>query len=494
MTMSALRWRFEHSYARLSPALLARQQPAAPRAPRMVIFNDRLAADLGLADQPVPGDAVAAQLSGAQLPEGADPIAQAYAGHQFGHFTMLGDGRALLLGEHLTPDGRRFDVQFKGSGPTPYSRRGDGRAALGPMLREYLISESMHALGIPTTRSLAVVATGEPVLREGVLEGAVLTRIAASHLRVGTFQYAAARRDDALLVELIDYAIARHDPGLASSERPALALLEAVIGRQVSLLVHWMRVGFVHGVMNTDNMTISGETIDYGPCAFMDACDPRTVFSSIDHAGRYAWGNQPVIAQWNLARFAEALIPAIDPDPDRGLELAEAAINGFSERYETAWRAMMRRKIGLLEAQPGDDERIDALLAWMREERADYTNTFLELAQALRLPGERTSESSPAADSPVRQAWLRDWRARVMAQPGGAGAALAMMAASNPVYIARNHQVEAALSDWVERRDPTRFHTLLAVLAEPYRERDGLAEFARPAPPSPIPFQTFCGT
>ncbi len=486
MSPPTLRWRFEHSYSQLSPELFSRQAPATPRAPRLAIFNDRLAADLGLIDQPVPVDELAAQLSGRRLPEGADPIAQAYAGHQFGHFTMLGDGRALLLGEHRTPDGRLFDVQFKGSGPTAYSRRGDGRAALGPMLREYLISEAMHALGIPTTRSLAVVTTGEPVLREGLLEGAVLTRVAASHLRVGTFEYVSARRDDALLAELIRYAIARHDPQRVDAERPALALLEAVIDRQITLITHWMRVGFIHGVMNTDNMAISGETIDYGPCAFMDACDPRTVFSSIDHAGRYAWGNQPVIAQWNLARFAEALIPAIDPDPDRALALAEVAITAVGDRYETAWRAMMRSKLGLIEPAPGDDQRIDALLAWMREERADYTNTFQELAQALRQP--------TAAASPVRRAWVAEWCERVKAQPGGVDAALQAMVASNPVYVPRNHLVEAALADWVERRDPGRFHELLKVLADPYRFREGAEAFAQPAPPSPVPFQTFCGT
>jgi uncharacterized protein YdiU (UPF0061 family) len=332
-----------------------------------------------------------------------------------------------------------------------------------------------------------------------VLEGAVLTRVAASHLRVGTFEYVSARRDGALLNELIHYAIARHDPQIAGAERPALALLEAVIGRQAELITHWMRVGFVHGVMNTDNMTISGETIDYGPCAFMDACDPRTVFSSIDHAGRYAWGNQPVIAQWNLARLAEALIPAIDADPDRALELAEAAIGAFADRYDTAWRAMMRRKLGLIETMPGDDQRIDALLAWMRAERTDYTNTFQELAGELAsgpvAAADRLSEGPPtAAASPVRSAWVADWRERVRAQPGGFGAALEIMAASNPVYIPRNHLVEAALADWVERRDSGRFQQLLAVLAAPYRARPGLESFTQPAPPSPVPFQTFCGT
>jgi uncharacterized protein YdiU (UPF0061 family) len=357
------------------------------------------------------------------------------------------------------------------------------------MLREYLISEAMHALGIPSTRSLAVVATGDRVYREDVLDGAVLTRVAASHLRVGTFQYASARRDDEQLAGLVRYALDRHDPGLRSAERPALALLEAVIGRQVDLIVNWMRVGFVHGVMNTDNMTISGETIDYGPCAFMDAYDPRTVFSSIDHAGRYAWGNQPAIAQWNLARLAEALLPVIDPDADRAVELAEAAVSGFADRYERHFASMMRAKIGLTdESLDGDAPLIDALLAWMRDSRADYTNTFVALARTL------TRGPEAWAGSPASQVWLQRWHERVRQQPGGALAALAAMSAANPVYVPRNHLVEEALSAWAERTDRGPFDRLLEVLGEPYREREDCSAFARPAPPSDLPYQTFCGT
>jgi uncharacterized protein YdiU (UPF0061 family) len=488
-TMANLQWRFDHSYARLPETLYSRHSPARPASPRLLTFNRRLADDLGLVPEGVAPEEIAAQLSGERLPEGAQPIAQAYAGHQFGHFAMLGDGRALLLGEHLAPDGRRFDVQLKGSGQTSFSRRGDGRAAVGPMLREYLISEAMHALGIPSTRSLAVVATGDPVYREEVLDGAVLTRIAASHLRVGTFQYAAARRDDALLAELVRHALERHDSGLLTTDHPALALLDAVIGRQADLIVHWMRVGFVHGVMNTDNMTISGETIDYGPCAFIDAYDPRTVFSSIDHAGRYAWGNQPAIAQWNLARLAEALLPVIDPDTDRAVELAEAAISGFVDRYERGFTQMMRSKIGLTdEARDGDAPLVDALLAWMRDAKSDYTNTFVALARTLSR-GPEAWEGPPAS-----QVWLQRWRERVAVQPGGASAALAAMSAANPVYVPRNHQVEAALSAWASHGDRGPFDRLLEVLAEPYREREDGLVFTRAAPPSVLPYQTFCGT
>ena len=353
--MTSIGWRFDHSYARLPEVMFARAAPARARAPKLVLFNHALARSLGLDATAADPQALAATFSGTTLPEGSLPIAQAYAGHQFGHFAMLGDGRALLVGEHLCPDGQRVDIQFKGSGPTPFSRRGDGRAALGPMLREYVISEAMHALGIPTTRSLAVVATGEAVFRETLLDGAVLTRVAGSHLRVGTFEYVAARNEPELLAALTDYTIARHYPECAAAERPALALLEAVIDRQAALIVEWLRVGFIHGVMNTDNMSLCGETIDYGPCAFLERYDPGTAFSSIDHAKRYAFNNQPSIAQWNLARFAEALLPAIDSDPDQALALAEAAINRFADLYRARQVDMMRNKLGLSGEAEGDD-------------------------------------------------------------------------------------------------------------------------------------------
>jgi uncharacterized protein YdiU (UPF0061 family) len=486
--MQDLAWRFEHSYAQLPDCFFSRESPACPRSPRLLIFNDRLASTLGLAAEAVDPENIAAQLGGATLPVGAQPVAQAYAGHQFGHFTMLGDGRALLLGEHHTPDGRRVDIHLKGAGPTAFSRRGDGRAALGPMLREYLISEAMHALGVPTTRSLAVVGTGEPVWRETVLDGAVLTRVAASHLRVGTFQYAAARRDDSALAALVEYALARHDPDRLSAERPALALLDAVVDRQIDLIVHWMRVGFVHGVMNTDNMTISGETIDYGPCAFIDPYDPRAVFSSIDHGGRYAFANQPVIAQWNLARLAESLLTRIDPDPDRAVERAEPVIAEFSERYQARWQSMMTAKIGLSESQGDDGALIDALLAWMTDARADWTLTFTRLAA--HLAGQPTDLPETLAC----QTWLGHWRARASTQSGGIDAALARMRLNNPVYIARNHQVETALEAWVTHGDRRPFERLLEAVSDPYHEREGFAAYAQPPAPSPVPYRTFCGT
>ncbi|MQX36276.1 protein adenylyltransferase SelO [Roseospira navarrensis] len=488
--MTALTWRFDNSYARLPDAFYTRLGPTPVRAPRLVIFNHGLAATLGLApaDATPDADTLAALFAGNALPEGATPLAQAYAGHQFGHFTMLGDGRAIVLGEHLAPDGRRVDIQFKGSGRTPYSRMGDGRAALGPMLREYVISEALHALGIPSTRSLAVVATGEPVYREDALPGAVLTRVAASHLRVGTVQYAAARRDTAGLAALVRYAIERHDPDLseASPDAQALALLGRVAARQADLVVDWMRVGFVHGVMNTDNMTLSGESIDYGPCAFMDAYDPATAFSSIDHGRRYAFGNQPAVAQWNLARLAEALLPLIHTDADQAVTRAEEAIGAFRDLYETRWTAMMRRKLGLPDAAPEDGSLIDDLLAWMQETGADYTNTFRTLTNAGTLPGAAGSHPDDRA-----RAWLDRWRAR----RGEADAAtVAAMRRANPAYIPRNHIVEDALAAATQRDDLAPLHALLAVLAAPHEPRPGLEAYTAPDPAGPGRYRTFCGT
>ena len=480
--MSALPWRFDNSYARLPEALFSRLPPTPVGAPRLVLFNRDLAQVLGL--EPGTGAAIddlAPLFAGNMVPDGATPIAQAYAGHQFGHFTMLGDGRAIALGEHIAPDGRRFDIQLKGSGPTPYSRRGDGRAALGPMLREYVISEAMHALGIPTTRSLAVVATGEPVLREEVQPGAVLTRVAASHLRVGTFEFAAAHRDAGSLRALVTHAIDRHYPACRAAEAPALALLRAVVDRQAGLLVDWMRVGFVHGVMNTDNMTISGETIDYGPCAFIDAYDPATVFSSIDQGGRYAFGRQPRIAQWNLARFAETLLPLIHDNPDKAVEQAEPELRAFQELYEARWLAMMRRKLGLFGEDAGDAELAADLLAGMQAQGADYTNTFHALSR-----GEMPAEGL--------RPWYDRWQARRAQGAMPLEASRDLMRQANPVYIPRNHQVEAALAAAVEGDDLQPLHRLLDVLAQPYAERAGLAAYTEPNPAEPGSYQTFCGT
>src|SRR4051812_30580691 len=390
-------WRLEHSYAQLPQLFYSDVRPTPVAEPRLVIFNRALADELGLDAAALDSPAGAGIFAGNALPEGARPIAQAYAGHQFGHFTTLGDGRAILLGEQITPLGGRRDIQLKGSGRTPYSRGGDGRAALGPMLREYIISEAMHALGIPTTRSLAVVSTGEPVYRDTALDGAVLTRIAASHIRVGTMQWAAAHRDHDALRALSDYTRARHYPQLADAPGSHLALLDAIIDAQARLIARWQLVGFIHGVMNTDNMALSGETIDYGPCAFMDAFDPETVFSSIDHGGRYAYGNQPRIAQWNLARLAEALLPLIDEDAQRAADAATAVLDGFPARYGAHWRAGMQVKLAV-----DDDALIDDFVQLMRAERADHTATFRTLSAWLR--GEALLPEAFTG-------WARRWRA-----------------------------------------------------------------------------------
>lgn len=479
-------WQLQASYLSLPEIFYSRQDPVAVREPRLVIFNHKLARDLGLGDIGDRSDTVTI-LAGNEVPSGMTPFSQAYAGHQFGGFSILGDGRAVVLGEWITPDGARVDLQLKGSGPTPYSRRGDGRAALGPMLREYLISEAMHALGIPTTRSLAVVATGEPVFRNTALPGAVLTRVASSHLRVGTFQYAAARGDVALLERLVTYAIDRHYPALADSSNLALALLDQVVRMQASLLVNWMRVGFIHGVMNTDNMTISGETIDYGPCAFMDAYDPATVFSSIDHQGRYAFGNQPGIAQWNLLRLAESLLPLLDPNEDQAIEIAKQAVGQFATVYTEGYEAMMRRKLGLLDEDPAkDNELVNDLLELMVAHKMDFTNTFRDLMEPV-LPAWDVQQI--AAFAPWRDRWLD----RLESQAGGRLAAVARMAQVNPTYIPRNHLVEQALSAAEQDNDLGPFHELLEVLADPYHLQVGREAYALASAPDPG-YQTFCGT
>ncbi|MFN9122350.1 MAG: protein adenylyltransferase SelO [bacterium] len=484
--MPVVQWRFDNTYTRLPRLFYSKQGATAAPAPKLVLLNHALARDLGLDFSGTDDAALAALFSGNALPEGAEPFAQAYAGHQFGGFSLLGDGRALVLGEHVAPDGRRVDIQFKGSGPTRYSRSGDGRAALGPMLREYVISEAMQALGIPTTRSLAVVATGQPVYRERPLPGAVLTRVAASHLRVGTFQYAAAQGDPALVAQLVDYAIDRHYPHLKDAASPGLALLQAVGERQLALVVEWLRVGFIHGVMNTDNVTIAGETIDYGPCAFMDAHDPTTVFSSIDHQGRYAFGNQPRIMLWNLARFAESLLPSIDADGEKAVELATASLHALADIFEAGWLAMMGRKLGLSGSEPDDRALCDDLLSWMTLARADHTNTFRALAVDA-LPSEAVF------DDPAFGQWHARWRARLGRQGDALPAVFERMRAANPAYIPRNHQVEAALAAG-SAGDLAPMHRLLEVMADPYAARDGLDEYAQPAVPDGRVYQTFCGT
>ena len=483
LTPESAGWKLEHSYAKLPPLFHEHLEPTPVREPRMVVFNRELAQSLGLK-----ADVLAQQaafFAGNELPEGAEPLAQAYAGHQYGNFTTLGDGRAILLGEQVTPTGERFDVQLKGSGPTPFSRRGDGRAALGPMLREFIISEAMYALGIPTTRSLAVVTTGEKVFRQESLPGAVLTRIAASHIRVGTFEWAAAHGDQSALQALADYTLQRHYPDLVGVEAPYLALLEAAMERQARLIAQWQCVGFIHGVMNTDNMAFSGETIDYGPCAFMDAFDPATVFSSIDRHGRYAYGNQPQIAQWNLARLAEAMLPLLHLDEKQAIEVANVAIHGFKTTFERHWLEGMRAKLGLFTAEADDRALIESLLTWMRDHQADFTNTFRQLSAA---------EAMPQDDAAFVE-WQGQWRGRLSRQPQSQTEVMKRMRAHNPAVIPRNHKVEEALAAAVERNDLSVMQRLLAALAEPYEPRAEIsAEYTMPSGAAAGEYQTFCGT
>ena len=479
-------WRLEQSYAELPDRFYTRVAPTAVRDPQLVVFNGALSARLGLDSDALNSPAGAAIFAGNVLPDGAQPLAQAYAGHQFGHFTMLGDGRAILLGEQITPSGERFDIHLKGAGQTQYSRRGDGRAALGPMLREFIVSEAMAALGIPTTRSLAVVKTGEPVFREQVLEGAVLTRVAASHLRVGTMEWAAARRDEEGLRALSEYTRKRHYPELLDVPDPHFALFEAIVERQARLIAQWQLVGFIHGVMNTDNMALSGETIDYGPCAFMDAYDPRTVFSSIDHGGRYAYGNQPAIAQWNLARLAEAMLPLFGADQQQAVERATQALQRFADLFERSWRAGMRAKLGLFDEHPDDAGLIDDLFGWMRRHAADYTNTFRAITHATA-PG-----SSKRRDGEI-DAWFARLQARWRLQPQAVNEVVALMRRSNPAVIPRNHKVEEALAAATIARDLTVLERLMEVLAAPYDHDREAAEYVEPAPHAET-YQTFCGT
>ena len=479
-------WNLEHTYAELPQLFYAPATPSAVREPRLVVFNRPLARTLGLDADALDNPEGAAIFAGNALPDGARPIAQAYAGHQFGHFTTLGDGRAILLGEQITPAGDRVDIQLKGAGRTSFSRGGDGRAALGPMLREYIVSEAMHALGIPTTRSLAVAATGNLVYRETELEGAVLTRVASSHIRVGTMQWAAAHADTEAVRALADYTLARHYPELTVSPDPYLALLEAIVARQASLIARWQLVGFIHGVMNTDNMALSGETIDYGPCAFMDVYDPATVFSSIDAGGRYAYGNQPPIAHWNLTRLAEAMLPLFDDDVNRAVERATDVLGHFPERFEQHWLGGMRAKLGLFTTEAGDAELFTDLLAWMQRERADFTNTFRSLTRGT-LFGESGSRDVALG------AWHERFDSRRCRQPQSAAEVTALMRRHNPAVIPRNHKVEEALAAASDHHDLSVMHRLLDVLASPYDHDLDLPDFTSPGA-GREPYRTFCGT
>src|SRR5882757_8241575 len=485
---------FENSYARLPDRFFARQLPTPVAAPRLIRLNESLARHLGLDPASLASPEGVEILSGNRAPASGEPLAMAYAGHQFGAFVpQLGDGRAILLGEVVDADGVRRDIQLKGSGPTPFSRNGDGRAALGPVLREYIVSEAMAALGIPTTRSLAAVITGENVMRETPLPGAVLTRVASSHIRVGTFQYFAARRDTEGVRRLADHVIARHYPEVADSERPYLALLSAVIARQASLVARWLLVGFIHGVMNTDNTSISGETIDYGPCAFMDHYDPAQVFSSIDEMGRYAYANQPQIALWNLTRLAECLLPLLSDDKDKAIEQAQFILGEFAEKFTTAYQAGLRAKIGLFTARDGDEALVQDLLDAMAKSQADFTLTFRHLADAAA-DADNDSVRAQFTDPAAFDEWAARWRQRLVDEPQSATERQAAMRAINPAFIPRNHRVEAVIAAAVNNDDYALFEELLTVLSKPYEDQPTFAAYAEPPLPEQRVLQTFCGT
>ncbi|PEZ04794.1 hypothetical protein CN326_15690 [Bacillus sp. AFS018417] len=480
-------WNLDNSYARLPESFFTSLNPTPVRSPKLVILNDSLATSLGLNIEELESDDGVAVLAGNRIPEGAFPLAQAYAGHQFGHFNRLGDGRALLLSEQITPLGERVDIHLKGSGRTPYSRRGDGRAALGPMLREYIISEAMHALGIATTRSLAVVTTGESIFRETEQPGAILTRVAASHLRVGTFQYVSKWGTVEDLQALADYTIQRHYLDVDAAENRYLSLLEEVIKRQAQLIAKWQLVGFIHGVMNTDNMTISGETIDYGPCAFMDTYDPETVFSSIDLQGRYAYGNQPYIGGWNLARLAETLLPLLHSDYAKSMEMAQDAILNYNELYHSNWLAGMRAKLGIFNEEVQDKALIEDLLTIMEKYRADYTNTF----RALTFD---KLEDMALFETPEFNQWHEQWQERLGRQEESKDSSHLLMRKNNPAVIPRNHRVEEALEAAVKHGDYSVMERLLNVLSNPYAYSPEQDDYATLPAPSSCPYRTFCGT
>ena len=486
---------FDNSYARLGSQYSTQLRPTPVPAPRLVRLNTALATELGVNPERLSTDLAVAVFAGNQIPEGSIPIAQVDAGHQFGSFVpQLGDGRALLLGELVGDAGRRRDVQLKGSGPTPYSRGGDGRATLGPVLREFLVSEAMHAHVNPTTRALAAVTTGELVRRERPLPGAILTRVAASHLRVGTIQYFAARGDDHAVRTLVDYALERHYPELVHQKPPALALLRAVMKRQAELIARWLGVGFIHGVMNTDNTALSGETIDFGPCAFMDEYDPATVFSSIDRHGRYAYAAQPSIAAWNMARLAEALLPAIAADPELAVDQASTAVREFPDLFATAWAQEVRRKLGLQTEESDDMQIWTSLLDLMEPSRADFTNTMRSLADAA-LSSDADAEMRQRFADPLRyDEWVGRWRARLAIEGDSPNQVAARLRQTNPAYIPRNHRVEAALDAAIAGNDFGPFETLISILMHPYDEQPENVAYRTPPTPAERVCQTFCGT
>ena len=481
------KWNLENTYAKLPNELYNFQGLNIVKDPKLIILNEALALELELDVEELKSEEGIAILAGNSVLDGTTPLSQAYAGHQFGHFTMLGDGRALLLGEQVTSKGERFDIQLKGSGRTLYSRGGDGRAGIGPMLREYIISEALYALKVPTTRSLAVVGTGESVVRESLLSGAILTRVASSHIRVGTFQYLATWGNVMELKELSDYTISRHYPEVLGTEELYLNFLKAVIKKQASLIAKWQLIGFIHGVMNTDNMTISGETIDYGPCAFMDVYDPATVFSSIDTGGRYAYGNQPNISVWNLTRFAETLLPLLDENREQAIKLAEKALSEFSKIYETHWNKGMASKLGLFDLEKGDEELFSILLKLMQEHKADYTNTFRLLTM------DQLEDNSLFIDEEFRK-WKVLWEARRNRQEQSQNEAIHLMQESNPVVIPRNHLVEGALQASVVNEDYEVLYRLLQALANPFDYTSDFSGFIETPELSGKQYRTYCGT
>jgi serine/tyrosine/threonine adenylyltransferase len=486
---------FDNTYTQLPDTFYARVNPTPVSAPKLIKINEKLARQLGIDPDALSSSAGVEVLAGKRIPDGAEPIAAAYAGHQFGQFTpQLGDGRAILLGEVVDRDGHRCDLQLKGSGPTPFSRRGDGRAALGPVLREYIVSEAMAALGIPTTRALAAVTTGDHVIRETKLPGAVLTRVASSHIRVGTFEFFASRGDFDAVRRLADYAIARHYPGVAQSSNPYRAFLDGVIARQAELIARWLLVGFIHGVMNTDNMSVAGETIDYGPCAFMDAYDPETVFSSIDYYGRYAYSRQPSIAHWNLASLAECLVPLLASNADEGLSQAQEAVAAFADQFNSAYIGGLRQKLGLSTARNGDGKLAQELLARMAASKADFTLTFRRLCDAAASANADPAVSTLFDNPAAFEEWAVGWRQRLAQEPQDVLARQADMRRVNPAVIPRNHFVEAAIEAAVIRQDFSLFHELNAVLSAPYDNRADFARYADRPPSDHGVYQTFCGT
>ncbi len=483
-------WNFDNTYLNLPEIFLSKINPVKVSSPELIIFNENLSNDLNLDFKSNSDTEIAKIFAGNVLPNGSECIAQAYAGHQFGYFTVLGDGRAVLLGEHTNKENNKFDIQLKGSGKTPYSRNGDGRAALGPMLREYLISEAMHGLNIPTTRALAVVKTGEKVFREKEMDGAILTRIASSHIRIGTFQYAAMQGKKDILEKLLNYTMKRHHPEILENkgQNKAIQIIEKLIEKQISLVVNWMRVGFIHGVLNTDNVSLAGETIDYGPCSYMDYYDPKTVFSSIDHQGRYSFNNQEIITHWNISRFAETLIPLINNDEDKAIKIGSKIIDSFGDKFKSQWLKMMKNKLGLINDIPNDEKLIFKFLNWMENNRVDYTNTFLYLMNS-------QNNNDAHYKSKTFQNIYAEWKNRIRKNKCSEKEVIKIMASNNPYYIPRNHIVEKSLYEATINNNMKEFNSLIQLYKNPYKKLENNANYQQPSSfEFTKKYQTFCGT